>query len=67
MAIKQLKPGDPEVVAAVIGRIRSMSREELLQQLRRREDFDEAWVKPVDGPRIRGPRKHTALSLRKRR
>lgn len=44
MTIRQLKPDDPEVLEAVLQRIRTMTREEHLERLRRRPDFDEAWV-----------------------
>lgn len=44
MAGKTLKPGDPEVVAYVVDRIRGMSREELVGRFRSRADFDEAWL-----------------------
>lgn len=63
---KQLRPGDPEVVAAVIERIRNMSREELLERLRRRPDFDEAWVGPPGAPTPRAPRKVATVAVRNR-
>lgn len=50
MSGKMLKPGDPEVVAYVVDRIRKMTREELPGRFRRREDFDEAWVRPSATP-----------------
>ncbi len=66
MGAPRLKPGDPEVVAAVVERIRNMPREELLQRLREREDFDEAWIQPQPGsPSKRG--KYTRTTKVRRR
>jgi hypothetical protein len=46
MIEKPLSPDDPRVLEYVLQRIRTMSREEMLQRLRRQPDFDEAWVLP---------------------
>jgi hypothetical protein len=38
------QPDDPQVLQAVLQRIRTMSREEVLDRARRHSGFDEAWV-----------------------
>lgn len=43
---RQLQPDDPAVLEAVLKRISEMTREEWLERLRKRPDFDEAWVLP---------------------
>ena len=52
MADKHLRPGDPQVVKAVIERIRQMPDEELLQRLRERPDFDESWLQAPPDPKV---------------
>lgn len=43
---QKLHPDDPRAHEAVIRRIKEMTREEWLAELRQWPDFDEAWVKP---------------------
>jgi hypothetical protein len=47
--MRKLQPTDPRAHQAVMERIRTMSREEVLAMARSHPGFDESWVKPVNG------------------
>ena len=46
MPRKPLNPDDPRALAAVLERIKTLSREEWIEHLQAYPDFDPAWIGP---------------------